>query len=288
MNVLKNQRGIFTMLDANRDRLSARLAANPALVNGQFTAMYFSSFAEIQDVVDRFMQAQGNAAATNDPTLRGYFALLAASYPSPADRDWLQLFVQSLQDEDRRFFRDYWASEQRARVEVAQTFDTLWQRTYRPKLQRYLNNTQQANGDLLLSLPLDGEGRTITLSDRRNAVAVAFPVTPGTAIDAVYVFAHEVINAVVATAVADNTTPAQLRSGSTAQYVANGTVRGGAMLLQRLAPELLQGYMRYYLHSAAVAVRSGDPSIEFIARFPLPDGIRDAIARQLDVVLGGI
>jgi hypothetical protein len=58
-------------------------------------------------------------------------------------------------------------------------------------------------------------------------------------------------------------------------------------MLQRAAPELADGYARYYLRSARLPV-TGDPMAALAAAFPLPDAIRDAIQRQIDVVLGGI
>ena len=68
---------------------------------------------------------------------------------------------------------------------------------------------------------------------------------------------------------------------------AAGTVRAGAMLLQKAANELLPGYTRYYLSQAGLST-SGDLDARLVASFPLPDAIRQAIERQLDVVLGGI
>ena len=155
-------------------------------------------------------------------------------------------------------------------------------------LQRFLNNTQQSNGELILSLPLDGEGRTIAYSKLQNSVAVQFPDRPMAAIEAVYVFAHETVNAITNTAITDNVTPAEQRSGATARYAANANVRAGAILLQRAAPELAAGYMRYYLRSAGLSEPTGDPSALFTSTFTIPDAIRDAITRQLEVVLGGI
>jgi hypothetical protein len=46
--------------------------------------------------------------------------------------------------------------------------------------------------------------------------------------------------------------------------------------------------MRYYLRSAGLAVPAGDPTSAFVTAFSIPDAIRDAVARQLDIVLGGI
>lgn len=287
MQAQKARSNIYTELDANRDRLAARLATNPALVNGQFVPMYFTNFDEMQQVVSRFLGTGGSPDATNDPELRMQFAVLASAFPTAADREWLRLFVQSLADERRRFYDDYWRGEQARRAPVVQAVDSLW-RLQRPKLLRYLQNTQQSGGELILSLPLDGEGRTITSSQGQSAVATEFPETPARAADALYVFVHEVAGAVANPAIADNITPAQQRSGIVAEYTARAAVRTGAMLLEKTAPELAPGYMRYYLRASGANVPVDGLAAAFAARFPLPDLIRDAIVRQLDTVLGGI
>ena len=163
--------------------------------------------------------------------------------------------------------------------------DSLWQATYRQKLSRFLNNTQQESGDFILALTLGGEGRTVNFGSRQNAVAVAMP--ENSALEPIYVLAHEVVSSIVATAVNDNITPTDQRAGTGARYMTTGTVRAGAMLLQRVAPELLAGYTRYYLTQAGVAT-TGDINARLISTFSLPVVIRDAIDRQLEVVLGGI
>lgn len=288
VNALKTQGNVLTQLDANRDRLASGFVSNPALVNGQFVPLYFANWEDLERAVAAFIQTGGDPRSTNDPTLRAYFAVLGGSFPAASDREWLRLFVQALGDERTRWYRSHWESEQRNRAAARSAVDSLWLRVYYPRFQRYLNNTQQQGGELLLSLPLDGEGRTVTLSQRQNAVAVGFPATHAAAVEAIYVFAHEVVNAVTNTAITDNTTPAQQRSGVVAAYSANATVRGGALLLQRIAPELVAGYMRYYLRSANRTAPAGDPAAPFESAFPIPAVIRDAIVRQLDVVLGGI
>ena len=59
------------------------------------------------------------------------------------------------------------------------------------------------------------------------------------------------------------------------------------MLLQKIAPELATGYAGYYLRSANRTV--GTNAVGTLTTvFALPDGIRDAISKQLEVVLGGI
>jgi len=274
-----------TLLDANRTRLQARFALSPALFNGQFAPMYFASFAQMQEVIGLFLRAEGNPGATNDAALRQYFAVLASSYATAADREWLRIFAESLEDERRRFYQEYWASENGARLALVRATDSLWQGTYRAKLRRFLNNTQQENGEFILALTLGGEGRTVNFASRQNAVAATLPEQDPR--EAIYVLAHEVVSSIVSTAVNDNTTPTDQRAGIAAGYVTTGTVRAGAMLLQRAAPELVAGYTRYYLMQAGQSV-SGDINARLAATFPLPEPIRQAIDRQLEVVLGGI
>jgi hypothetical protein len=284
---IRSKRGVFTQLDANADNLSARFRVNPSLVNGQFIPFYFSSFQQIQQVTELFVRSDGDPRAASDPATQQLMAVLAAAFPSSADRDWLRLFVQCLADENARFYQSYWSGEQTARAATRETVDSIWRKNH-ARLQRFLNNTQQASGEIILSLPLGGEGRTVALSKQLSEVAVGFPATPDAALEAIYVFAHEAVNAITGPAITDNITPAEQRSGAANRYSPNANVRAGAVLLQRAAPELAAGYMRYYLRTAELAAPSGDPTTAFTAAFPIPDAIRDAITRQLDVVLGGI
>jgi hypothetical protein len=287
MIVLKNRANVVTQLDANRDNLRARLVANPQLINAQFVPLSFPSWAELTHAVDVFVRANGDPRAASSQAEASAIAFLAAYFPTAADRDWARLFTQSLNDESSKFYHSYWAEQQREKSNVLEYVDTLWQRTYRPRMQRFLNNTQQATGDILLSLPLDGEGRSLTNGRQSNVLTVTFPERPNDAVQAIYVIAHEAISAVAATAVTDNITPEQRRTGVGDRYQSSAAVRGGAMLLEKTSPELLDGYMRYYLASVNRPVGANVQST-FVSTFSLPDTIRDALTRQLDVVLGGI
>ncbi len=281
----KNRRGLNTLLDANREQLQSRLSISPALTNGQFAPLYFGSFDQMKTTIDRFIQAQGDPRAAGDQAMAQYFAILGQSFPTGADREWLRLFTLAVEDERRQFYQEYWTSQNGARLGVVRAADSLWQSAYRPRFQGFLNNTQQETGDFLLALTLGGEGRTVNFSARQNAIAVTMPATDP--LEAIYVFAHEVVNSIVGTAVHDNITPTEQRAGTGAQYVLTGTVRAGAMLLQRIAPELVTGYTRYYLTQARAST-TGDINARLASTYPLPQGIHDAINRQLDVVLGGI
>lgn len=287
MIVLKNRANVVTQLDANRDKLRARLAISPQLINAQFVPLSFSTWDELSQGVDLFIRSNGDPRAASSQQQASAIAFFAAYFQTAADRDWLRLFVNSLNDESGKFYHSYWIQQQRERSNVLELVDTQWQRTYRPRMQRFLNNTQQAQGQVLLSLPLDGEGRSLTSGKLSNMITVTFPDRPNNAVEAIYVIAHEAVGGIANTAVTDNITPEQRRTGLGERYQSAAAVRGGALLLQRTSPEAVDGYMRYYLRSVNRPVGS-NVQTTFNTTFAVPDTIRDALVRQLDVVLGGI
>ena len=287
MIVLKNRANVVTQLDANRERLRARLVVNPQLINAQFVPLSFSNWADLSQAADLLVRAQGDPRQAGSQEQANAIAFLAAYFPTGADREWLRLFVQSLNDESTRFYHSYWTQQQRERSNVLESVDTQWQGTYRPRMQKFLNNTQQAQGEILLSLPLDGEGRSLTNGKQTNTLTVTFPDRPADAVEAIYVIAHEAVSALAAVAVTDNITPEQRRSGLGERYQSAAAVRAGALFLQRTSPEILDGYMRYYLRSVNRPV-GANVQTTFTTTFALTDTIRDALIRQLDVVLGGI
>jgi hypothetical protein len=285
--VARNARGVNTLLDVNRGDLRERFAQNRSLFNAQFVPLYFRSAADLRQAIDYFLRAEGNPQAASSREVAAIISVLAGYFPAQGDRNWLRVFWESLSDESAKFYHDYWVQEQRRRADVLTAVDALWQATYHPRLQTYLANTQQARGSLLLSLPLNGEGRTLNLGATGALLAVTFPDQTGSAAEALYVAVHEFVIAVTQIAVNDHLTPAEQRAGLGEQYASAAAVRGGAMLLQRLAPELADGYARYYLRAANQPAGANVQS-SLASAFPLTDAIRAAIASQLDVVLGGI
>ena len=287
MNDLKRRANATSQLDANMARLRERFAARQDLVNAQFIAQYFNNFDELVRALDLLERSDGNPRAAGDRETAELIALLAGYFPTVPDRDWARLFTQSLRDENTRFYRAYWDQQQRERATVVPAVSREWQNTWKPRFQRFLNNTQQSGGEILLSLPLNGEGRTLSEGSRQNSIAVTYPARESDALEAIYVIAHEIVGQITATAVRDNVTPNDSRMGLADRYIATGAVRAGAMLLQKVAPELSDGYARYYLRSAGRTVGT-NPSVSLAGAFPLPNEIRDAISRQIDVVLSGI
>jgi hypothetical protein len=285
MTDLRRQRGVSSLLDQTRDKLVARIAVNPSLsTSGQFIPLYFPNWETMRQAIDVFVRGSARAST---PTEEMYLSVLASAFPAAADRDWLRQFADAADDESRRFYHDYWTNETRIHAAVTAHLDSVWQRQWRPTLQRYLNNTQQQNGELYLSLPLGGEGRTVQVSKGESVIAVPAPATNAELDNVLYVVAHEVTGAAASAAISDNTTPAERRSGTTSRFEQAAAVRAGALLLEKTLPNAVPGYMRYYLQQAGRTAPT-DPKAAFMSAFAIPDAVRDAIVRQLEVILGGI
>jgi hypothetical protein len=284
----KNRGNVYTDLDRYASQLRAQMASSKTIVGGQFLPLYFDSWDEMRAALDTFLVAKGNVESTQNPVSQRIIAVVGASYPTAADRQWLQTFVTALDDESQRFYQSYWNQQQRERSGVTLALDSLWSKVYLPKFRGYLNNTRQNEGEMFISLPLDGEGRTITGGPHSNSVAVTFPEKESDALDAIYVFTHEVVGALAGQVIADNTTPQEQRSGVAAGYASPAAVRGGVIVLKRIAPELVTGYEQYYLRSANVSFTPGSEEATLARVFPLPQNILYGMTRQLEIVFGGI
>jgi len=278
---------VSSQLDVNRPQLQRHFGTNANLTSAQFLALYFANWDDMRRGIERFLADNGDVrSARNQEELRMY-ATIRTYFPTAADRDWLRLFVRSLDDERQRFYRSYWMQQQQRRASVRASIESLWSGSYRAALSGFLRNSAQRDGAILLSLVLGGEGRSLAAGQRDNFLTVTFPGEGSDPREALYVVAHEVVGGVAAAAVRDNASAAEDRSGDAGRWGTLAAVRGGAMLLERVAPDLLAGYRRYYL-SLARAKTGTDDAATFAATFPLPPQIVTALQRQIDVVLGGI
>ena len=289
MLALEQKAGVSSKLLEQRDQLQSQLTATPQMAGGQFLPLYFDSWDSMQRGIDAFLRAGGDPTRAVDQPTQVQIAIIAASFPTAADRTWLRTFTLALMDEGTRFYQSYWNAQQRERSPIIVALDSLWTRTYLPRFSTFLHHSQQGQGELFLALPLDGEGRTVVTNAHTSEIAVDFPEAGGDPKDVIYVFAHEAMGAIAGRAVTDNTTPADQRSGAADRYSSPAAVRGGAMLLKRLAPELVQGYEQFYLQSAGVADTHGNNvDTLFEQTFALPAPIADAINRQITTVMSGI
>jgi hypothetical protein len=276
-----------SQLDANAMVLSRRLSENAGLVSAQFLSLYFANWSDLRAGCEHFLRDQGDVRAAPTNEAMRMYATLATYFPTSADRDWLRLFLASLDDERTRFFRGYWAREQASRAAVRAQFVSIWNGRYSSSLGRFMRGANQRRGTVLLSFALGGEGRTLALGQRDNFVAVTFPADVGQSTEVLYTIAHEVVGGVSNAVVRDNASAADQRSGDAGRWTTLAPVRGGLLLLERVAPELSDGYRRYYLRLAR-QTPSGDVARQFATVFPLPPAILAALERQVQLVLDGI
>lgn len=288
LTVIKNSRSIITDLDANRENLARTVAAQPALLNAQFIALYFGSWEEMLRGFGIFQAAEGDPRRARDPDAQAIIAFLAQQFPLPADRDFARRLLLGITSERDRFHHAWWLEEQRERTAALAESDRLWQTAWRPALQRFLNHTQQASGDLIPTVALGGEGRAVPAGKNASQYAVAWPRTADSASVLLFSFVHEAVGSVVQVAVSDHLTPVQQREGLGARYNATGLVRGGALLVERVDPTLAEGYARWYLRQAGRPVPATNAMAALAAAFPMPDDMIASMKRQIEIAFGGI
>ena len=285
----RKRANVMSMIDVNRDKLASRFLAFPNLVSAQFIPLYFGTWDETRQSAELFLRTQGDVNA-------GGRSPIAADHPARSPDTSRPSRIANGCGCSSRPSMTSGSSSSRATgapsssegSACAPASTRMWRNGYRQQFARFLTNSGADRGTILLSLPLDGEGRTLDVGQRNRLVAVNFPATPAEAPEALYTFVHEVVSSVTSIAIDDNTSPAEKRSGLGDRYASAALVRGGAMLMQRVAPELADGYARYYLRASRVPFTTGDAMAALATAFPLPDTVRDAIKRQIEVVLGGI
>jgi len=290
ITVAKNARGLYTPFDSARDDLAARLAARSDPTGVQFIALYFGTWEEMAQAFDYFLKAEGDPRRTNNRDVQTIIVLLGEYFPRAEDREFARRFIAALTGERERFHREWWLAERRSREAALASADSLWQRTWRPGLQRYLNHTQQQSGDLILSLTLGGEGRALPAGKTANQFAVSWPRTVDEADVLLFAFAHEAVGSTAQVAVNDHLTPAQVRAGASARYGAAGLVRGGAMLVERIQPGLGARYARWYLQQMGREVPTDDAAAlaALAAAFPMPVEMIETMERQIALAFTGI
>jgi hypothetical protein len=287
LTMARTKANAVTDLDVNRNALAKRLRENPALINAQFLVFSFQNWEELVAAIDAFVKADGDPKRAKSSHDAAAFTALGRLFPTQADRDFVRMLTNSLQNEKDVFFHAWWVEEMRRRERTLAAVDSVWQREMLPRLQGFLTHSGQPEGDLILSLAIEGEGRALSDPRERAQIAVGFPDSPDHAMDAIYAFVHEAVGPLVAPAVDDNTTPAEKRSGLATRVGSYALVRGGALVLAHLSPALAAGYARFYLGLADVAF-DGDPMIAFGKAFPIPLPMLDSINRQIAISFGGI
>jgi hypothetical protein len=288
VTVEKNRRNLFTDLDANRTQLAAAIRATPSYEGAQFLALYFGSWEEMRQAFEYFLRAEGDPNRASNREVQAIVAFLAQQFPRAEGRTFARRLLGAVESERDRFHHAWWLEEQRARTPALARIDSLWQGRWRPALQRYLNHTQQQNGDLIVSMALGGEGRSVPAGKQLSQYAVGWPRTADSAEVAIFTFIHEAAGTIARVAVDDHLTPAQQREGLGARLSSAGYVRGGALLVEKVDPAAAERYARYYLAQMGRPVPATGALAALEAAFPMPAEMIASLKRQIEVAFGGI
>ena len=288
LTVVKNRANVLTTLDTTRAMLTKRLLITPSYLQAQVLAFEFDSWVELRTAAERFVLADGDDRKISDRAPVEHFVQFARIFPTAADREWLAVFIVGVQDEQVRFFNAEHTRLVRMRNATITAIDSLWQRTYRARFDRFLASTGQANGDVLLSIPIGGEGRAGIGRERQRMIAVPFPSRVEDARDVIFVLAHELTAGLVSRVLLGTSAASLQRSFAVTRAISTAQVRAGAMLLERVAPELVEAYMQFYLTQSGVAVLPPALNATFVRTFDIPVAARDGVRQQIDVAVGGI
>lgn len=286
LTVVKNRANVLTTLDTTRAMLAKRLLATPSYVQAQLLAFEFDSWFALRTAAERFVLAEGDDRKVSDRAPVEHFAQFARFFPTAADREWLSIFVIGVQDEQVRFFNAEHTRLVRTRATTITAVDSLWQRTYRARFDRFLASTGQVNGDVLLSIPIGGEGRVGVGRERQRMIAVPFPARAEDARQVILVLAHELSAGVVSRVLLGSGATSIQRSVAISRAISTAQVRAGAMLLERVAPELVEAYMQFYLTQSGVAVLAPALDATFVRIFDIPVAARDGMRQQIDIAVG--
>jgi hypothetical protein len=290
MTILKNSRALHTPLDTAFEQLSAWANKGTNGLGAQFIALHFNTWEDLTRAAGFFLRYDGDPRKARERDVAEIVALFAGYFPRPEDRVFLAKFIEVLDFERSLVFHDWWVAEERARRAGLLRADSLWQASWRPTLQRFLNHTQQQSGDLVLALTLGGEGRALPAGKTTNQYAIAWPATADSAEVLLFAFAHEVVASTAQAAIADHLTPAETRDGLAATFGTAGLVRGGALLVERVQPGLGARYARWYLSLMGRTVPADDAAAlaALAEAFPMRAEMVASMERQIGIAFTGI
>ncbi|HWP03726.1 MAG TPA: hypothetical protein VNL96_09740 [Gemmatimonadaceae bacterium] len=268
-----------TVLDDSSVKLRSFVERDPRLAQAQFVALYFSSWTELSRAVRAFL---ASSEVSGSGALREY-AVLRSYFPTAEGRAFLAMFHAALEDEGRRFFSEYRARELRQRATAFALTERHW-RELGPLLDRYLRNSGQLRGTVLASLVLRGQGRTLPQAEGVTVV-VGYPRDSASALEPLFTVVREITAAEASRVVAAHATSAERLGSDVESLESVASVRAGAFLLDRIAPDLAAEYRRFYL---GLAGASGSSERELRAVYALPGAIADALANRIAIILEGL
>lgn len=259
----KRTRGVVTRLDSSARALHAVFAGDSTFDALHFVPLYFVGV-EPDAALAALQQALGAARAdgTVPLALAARAAAVARSFPGARNRQALVTFVGVLAGEWRSTVRGQrvdWRPAPRTLVALQQD----WESRFEPALSNYLAAGGRSRGTIVVVPALGAEGRVVSLRGGMSVVMVSGDSVAGIDDAPLLAAVRE-----LAFALLDDASVTRLTAGmdrlaaERAREVA--AVRGGAMLLDAVAPALAASYRRLFMSGEA---GRGDRTFE--AEYPL-------------------
>lgn len=276
----KQVAGVFpTVLDQRAAEFAQEFAADERFSILQFLPLYFATSDAFFAALNAWIQADGNPQAVSDPARAQAVAFIAEQLPTTAQRRTIASWLEVLAEEDRVFFEDYRQGLATSDFAgVTRSVQSAWDGLV-PNLQPFLDYVMLSGGELILSVPIGSEGRTVALGRNSNRVATGMP-DPATPSHAVWAFIHELMYPFVGPIIEDEIAPADLRELDREALARRTAIRAGAILIEKVAPAESAEYRSAYMDWAG---ESGS----FEAAFPIPADLAAALEDRITTVLSG-
>lgn len=280
----KQELGVYpTALDEQAARFRDAFENDSTFEVFHFLPLYFAGATRraMLSALETVSRARGTVQI-EDATVRFGASVAATVLTSPEQREVLGDFVGALQEEWEAFFNVHWADASRQNLETLSAVQNGWDSVLGPKLASYLSTEVLERGLIIAAPPLGPEGRIFEgdpANPNDNIVAVRLRAghTDLTLFSAVREMCYPVVRRALESSGVEgrDRVAAERQSSRTA-------VRCGAMLLERLAPELVQRYQAAFPTLAPSGAGAEELKQEFLRAYPIDPGIEAALARELE------
>jgi hypothetical protein len=259
----KRARGLTTPLDSSAHTLRAVFASDSSFDALHFVPLYFVGVepgAALTALHEALTSRQ--ATSTVPLALAARAAAVARSIPGARNRQALLTFVDALAVEWLTVVRDeraMWPPSTRMLLDLQRA----WDARFAKPLSSYLAAGGRSRGTIVVVPALGGEGRIVSLRGGNSVVMVSADPVAGLDDAPLFAAVRELSFSLL-----DELPPARLTAGRDRLAAERerevAAVRGGALLLEAVAPSLAPSYRRVFMGRMA-----GERNSTFEREYPL-------------------
>ncbi|MFW6079328.1 MAG: hypothetical protein ACODAE_06900 [Gemmatimonadota bacterium] len=296
IGAVKRRRGAYpTPLDERAAEFRDVIAGDDAYDPLQFLPLYFRDAEALFSSVELWVEAGGDPRRAGSRPAAEVITFLSRLFPGRDERRVVGEWTEVVRAEREAFYGTYWSERGPALAPTVSAVQRGWD-GLAPVLRDFLDYMRLEGGDLLLVPAIGPEGRIITAGPTPPRAAVLVPPArrPG---DALWSFVHELMYPLVDDVIRDYVAPVRIRELGLDVLGTRAAVRGGAMVLERVGPERVEAYRRFFLRSIderAAAVDDAEADVvvgdeaSFERAFPLPPELERGLRETIEQALAGI